>query len=141
MTWTTVTDVIGSWIGDDAPTDTAKVELWIGRAERVLRRKVHGLEARIDLPELDLLETVQDVVSNMVQRVFRNPEGVRQRNETTGPFTGSVTFGGDQPGALWVTDDELAALTGAVSAGGAFMVDTLPPDAGAAYPLILDSWA
>lgn len=129
MSWTTAAEVIAAWIGDDAPTDTAKVDTWIGKAERLLRSKVPGLQARLDVDpvvEPDLLGNVKDVVTAMVQRVFRNPEGVRQRQEGTGPFTGSVTFGGDQPGALWVTDAELALVSPAGSNRGAFTVETIP---------------
>jgi hypothetical protein len=126
MVWTEPADVIGSWIGDDAPSDEALVVIWIGRAERLLRKKMPGLTARIDAAEVDLLETVQDVVSNMVQRVFRNPSGTRQTNITTGPFTESSTFGGDQPGYLWVTDEELASLLGEVATSrSAFEIDPL----------------
>ena len=129
MAWTTAAEVIAAWIGDDAPTDTVKVDTWIGKAERLLRSKVPGLQARLDVVpvvELDLLGNVKDVVTAMVQRVFRNPDGVRQRQEGTGPFTGSVTYGGDQPGELWVTDAELALISPAGSNRGAFTVDTTP---------------
>ena len=30
--WTTATEVVDAWIGDDAPADLAKVDLWVGRA-------------------------------------------------------------------------------------------------------------
>lgn len=129
MAWTTAAEVIAAWIGDDAPTDTVKVDNWISKAERLLRAKVPGLQARLDVTpvvEPDLLGNVKDVVTLMVQRVFRNPEGVRQRQEGTGPFTGSVTYGGDQPGALWVTDAELGLVSTAGSNRGAFTVDTIP---------------
>jgi len=120
--------VVDAWIGDDAPTDLAKVDLWIGRAERLLRSKLPGLTARIgaDPAEPDLLDNVKDVVTSMVQRVFRNPEGVRTRQETTGPFSGSVTLGGDQPGELWVTDDELARVSPTGTSRGAFTIDMIP---------------
>ena len=126
--WTTATEVVDAWIGDDAPTDLAKVDLWVGRAERLLRSKLPGLSARIsaDPVEPDLLDNVKDVVTSMVQRVFRNPEGVRTRQETTGPFSGSVTLGGDQPGELWVTDDELARVSPAGTSSGAFTIDMIP---------------
>jgi len=129
MAWTTASDVLDAWIGDDAPTDTAKVDNWISKAERLLRSKVPTLETRLAAdPELepDLLSNVMDVVVAMVQRVFRNPEGVRQRQEGTGPFTGSVTYGGDQPGALWVTDAELGLISSAGTNRGAFTIDTIP---------------
>jgi hypothetical protein len=126
---TVAADVLGAWIGDDAPTDTAKVDIWIGKAERLLRSKVPTLGARLDSgfeTEPDLFGNVVDVVTSMVQRVFRNPEGIRQRQEGTGPFTGSVTYGGDQPGELWITDAELALVSPAGSTRGAFTVDTIP---------------
>ena len=127
MAWTTAAEVVAAWIGDDAPTDLAKVDLWIGKAERLLRTKAPDLQGRLDIAlDLDLLSNIQDVVTSMVQRVFRNPEGVRTRQETTGPFSGSVTLGGDQPGELWVTDDELARISGAGLNRGAFTIDTTP---------------
>jgi hypothetical protein len=129
MAWTTASEVLGAWIGDDAPTDSALVDTWIGKAERLLRAKVPGLAERVDaepVTEPDLLGNIQDVVTAMVQRVFRNPEGVRQRQETTGPFTGSVTYGGDQPGSLWVSDAELGMISPAGTNRGAFTIDTIP---------------
>jgi hypothetical protein len=112
-------------IGDDAPTDTALVDVWVGKAERLLRHKVPDLQSRIDGGlEPDLLGNVKDVVTSMVQRVFRNPMGVRTVQESTGPLGGSVTYGGDQPGALWVTDTEFAMLNPTVSR--AFMIDMIP---------------
>jgi len=62
----------------------------------------------------------------MVTRVFRNPEGIRQTNVTTGPYTNSKTYGGDTPGGLGLTADELAKLQGA-SSSGAFTISLIPP--------------
>lgn len=129
MAWTSAAEVIDAWIGDDAPDDETKVDNWIGKAERLLRSKVPSLQARLaadPVVELDLLGNVKDVVTGMVHRVFRNPEGVRQRQEGTGPFTGSVTYGGDQPGALWVTQAELDLLVPDGASTGAFTIDMLP---------------
>jgi hypothetical protein len=128
MSWTVAQDVLDAWIGDDAPTNAASVTTWIGRAERLVRSSVPGLQARIDGNlEPDLLEDVKDVVVSMVERKFRNPEGVRTRQESTGPFSGSVTLGGDQPGELWITDVELKRLTGSTSGGPRVTaVDTIP---------------
>jgi len=135
VTWTEAADVIGAWIGDDAPTDQSKVDVWIGKAEREVKRRVPDIQTRIDAEadetpaRSDLLESAKDVVVAMVTRVFRNPEGARQRNTTTttGPFsdTGSVTYGGSTPGGLALTDDELASLT-ATKAQGAFTVSMIP---------------
>lgn len=142
MAWTTAAEVVAAWIGDDAPSDTAKVTAWVGKAERLLRSKMPGLGERIAvLPvvEPDLLDNVKDVVTAMVQRVFRNPEGVRQRQEGSGPFTGSVTYGGDLPGALYATDEELASLTLASRKRRAFTIDMIPVGSPySPYPLVPD---
>lgn len=134
MSWTTPEDVKDAWIGPDAPTDDALILNWIARAERLIRRQVKDLQERIDAeaelipPSTDLLETARDVTVAMVIRVFRNPEGIRQTNQTTttGPFsdTKMQTYGGDVPGGLGLTGDELAALQGASS--GAFSIDLIP---------------
>ena len=125
MVWTAVDELIDSWIGDNLPTDHALVGRWIARAERMLRREFPTLQQRVDNgDEPDLLETVKDVVTAMVTRVFRNPEGVRQMQETDGSFTGSITFSGDQPGGLALLDSERDALRdpGTGKAGQAFSI-------------------
>jgi hypothetical protein len=127
MAWTTAQYVIDAWIGDDAPDDLAKVDLWIGRAEREIRSEIPGIQARLDIPEPDLIENVIDVLISMVTRVFRNPEGTRQLSTTTGPFSEQRTFGGDTPGELFLSDRERAKLEGVASSGGqAFTIDMIP---------------
>ncbi|WP_104137473.1 Gp19/Gp15/Gp42 family protein [Cryobacterium sp. Y62] len=129
--WTNPDDVTGAWIGEGAPTDETKIQSWVNRAEREIKYRVPDIQARIDteaaetVPRTDLLETAKDVVAAMVTRVFRNPEGIRQTNVTTGPYTASKTYGGDQPGGLGITDDELAKLQG-VKLSGAFTVSIIP---------------
>ena len=129
MAWTTPAEVTAAWIGGDAPTDAALVGVWVDKAERLLRAKVPTLAGRVvadPVVEPDLLGNVKDVVTAMVQRVFRNPDGIRTRQDSTGPFSGSVTYGGDQPGSLWVTDAELSMISPAGSNRGAFSIDTIP---------------
>lgn len=128
--WTSPTDVTGAWIGEGVPTDNNKIQGWIDRAEREIKYRVPDIQARITAeaaevpPRTDLLETVKDVVVAMVTRVFRNPEGIRQTNVTTGPYTASKTYGGNTPGGLGLTDEELAKLQGA--RGGAFTIGLIP---------------
>lgn len=128
MAWATAQDVLDAWIGEGKPDDAASLTLWVGRAERLIRSKVKDLQARIDAgTDPDLLETARDVVTDMVIRKFKNPEGLRQVSEGSGPFNASRTYGGDEPGSLYITDDELANLSGG-SAGSqrAFTIDTIP---------------
>ena len=128
MSWTPVDAVLDTWIGENRPTDRRLVERWIAQAERRLRAEFPDLRNRLSLgQEPDLLGTIQDVVSAMVTRVFRNPDGVRQRNETTGGFTGSVTFAGNTPGMLELTDAEKDSLKkpGVAKTGQAFSLDLI----------------
>lgn len=130
MAWATASDVIDSWIGEDTPTDEAKVDLWIARAERLIRSTFPTIRDRIDNDEVDLLDNVKDVVVAMVTRVFRNPQGYRSMsgNQTSGPYSANdtITFGGDNPGALMLTDEEKDLLGGRpAKRGQAFSVDLL----------------
>ena len=136
MSWTTPDDVLGSWIGDDAPDDALLVQRWIDRAERLIRREFPEIQERLDSGgEPDLADTVVDVVSAMVARVFRNPSGHRSVSgqETTGQFSGSntITFGGDNPGALGLLDEERDALRppDAPRGGQAFSIGVAPAGA------------
>lgn len=129
-TWTKPSDV------DDAPDDDNKVQVWIGKAEREIRRNVEDIQHRLDAeaaetpPRTALLEDAIDVVVAMVSRVFRNPTGARTVSENigTGPLSESksVTLGGDTPGSLTLTDSELSKLRG-TRARGAFTVSMIPP--------------
>lgn len=127
MTWTVAQDVIDAWIGSDAPTDLTKVQLWIGRAERLIRNAIPGIQTRIDDGEEDLLDNVIAVVTSMLERKFRNPEGTRQVSTTTGPFSEQRTYSGNEPGGLTILDSELALLSGPMASGQrAFTVDMIP---------------
>lgn len=130
MSWTDPSDVTDAWIGDDAPDDTEKIQLWIDKAEREIKYRVTDLldriaeEAAEDPARTDLVTTAKDVVVAMVTRKFQNPRGVRQSATTTGPFSDSETVAGDKLGELYLTDDELKKLTG--KRGGAFEIDLGP---------------
>lgn len=130
MAWVSAVDVIDSWIGTGAPNDTALVETWIARAERMIRRNVPDLQDRIDAeaeldpPSTDLLDLTKDVVIGMVTRVFRNPEGKRSIQSASGPLSESVTFGGDTPGGLVMTSEESDLLSG-FRPGESFVIDLI----------------
>lgn len=111
MAWATAQDVLDDWIGSDQPVNDATLARWVGRAERLLRHEFPTLQTRLDSGnEPDLLDSIRDVISAMVTRVFRNPEGIRSQSSGAGSYTESVTFGGAQPGGLFITDRERALL-------------------------------
>lgn len=127
MAWTSATDVQDSWLGDPIELEEATINAWIDRAERKIRREIPNIEERIDSgDETDLIDTVRDVVVEMLERKFRNPEGIRQVQETTGPMSGSITYGGDHPGQLYLTDENRQALMVSAERYRAFSVDLLP---------------
>ena len=127
MAWATASDVLAAWIGDDAPSDTALIDVWIGRAERLIKFNIPDIQERLDEPEPGLLENVIDVVTSMVIRKFRNPEGIRQVSSTTGPFSEQRTYGGDEPGSLTLLPSELAILSlPGTETGGAYTIDLIP---------------
>lgn len=134
MAWTDASYVTGSWIGDGAPTDSEQVRLWIDKAERLIRREVPDFQGRLDAEadeaptSTELLDTARDVVVAMVTRVFRNPEGRRSTQTATGPYSESITFGGEQPGGLYLTGEELSALRGVSQGSRAFTIDMIPSD-------------
>lgn len=139
--WADAQDVVDAWIGPDAPSNAEQIDLWISRASRLIRYHVPTIQQRID-DDLtgDLAETVKDIVVTMVTRVYRNPEGIRQVNSTTGPFTDSRTFGGDTPGGLYLSDEELARLNGSVADTRAYTVSMIPADSYYANRRQTDTW-
>lgn len=141
MAWADAEDLINSWIGPGAPDEVKQINLWLGRAERKVRLAVPDLQARLDAEadaeSTELLETARDVVVSMVTRVFRNPRGVRQTQESGGPFQGSITYGGDHPGDLYLTDDERGMLTGTGEGPQAFEVDMM---LGSVGPRVVPRW-
>jgi len=130
MSWVSPEDVTDSWVGSNAPTDNNRLQIWIDRAERLVRRRVPDLQARIDaeadlIPaSTDLLDTAKDVVTAMVTEVFKNPDGRRSTQQTTGPFSESTTFGGDNPGKLVLLPDQ-EDLLATVGSGEAFTFDLI----------------
>lgn len=132
MSWTTPDDVTDAWIGGTPPDDDTQLQLWIDKAERQIRAEVPDLQTRLDAdaelipPSTELLNDTIDVVVAMVTRVFRNPLGIRNQNSTTGPFTSTVTFGGETPGELTLTSKELAKLEGEQTEGTAYTVSMIP---------------
>lgn len=101
--WATPDNIRERWLAGPLPQDDAQLETLIADAEDTVLAEYPDVPER--LAEGDLTqERLQRVVVRMAHRVLRNPEGYRQVTQGTGPFTGSATFGGDNPGELYLTD-------------------------------------
>lgn len=72
------------------------------------------------------LTRVRRVVARVVIRHLRNPDGVRSLSEATGPVTASVTYSGDDPGALKVTQEDIEILQGRPASRGAWAHSMIP---------------
>jgi len=126
MAYTNVDDIKDRWLVSDPLPDDAKLETLIDEAEDIVLSAIPDLADRISDGRIPLVR-LQRIVSRMVIRHIQNPTGVRQTQETTGPFTKGVTYGGDEPGSMYLTDDEKRQLLGKSSTSGrAFQIDTTP---------------
>lgn len=116
----TVEDVKSRWLTGAVPATDGQLLTLIEDAEDIILGEFPNVA--VDVPE----GRVVRVVARMVMRVLRNPEGHRTVAEATGPFSGSTTFGGENPGELYLTDDDRRDLGGKRSSGRAFTVSTIP---------------
>lgn len=103
-------EVLDRWLAPAPPADDETLTRTIGRAERAVRRDFPTLDQRIEatgltgsLVEPDLPDRLADVVYELVLDAVTNPLGERTRSTSTGPFSDSVTMGGDNPGRMVLT--------------------------------------
>lgn len=123
--WTTYQDVVDRWFGSALPATQAQIETLIADAEDTILREVPDVQARIDDDSLPLIRVVK-VTYNIVARVLRNPSGMRSLTRGAGPFQESVTMGGDEPGALYMTEQDKRELQVSEQGTDAFAVDMTP---------------
>lgn len=105
MTWVEPADVLARWVGGNPPDEESLAPL-IADAEVIIRFNFPTIDERLDAEEENLLERLEFVVSRMVIRAVRNPEGLRSIQDGAGPFQTTRTFGGDEPGSLWLLEEE-----------------------------------
>ncbi len=123
MSWAIPNDVTSRWVGSGTPTDNELVAQLIADAESVILAEYPLIQERIDADSLPLA-TVKMVVTRMVSRVLRNPEGLSYVQQTTGPFSQAKNYSGS--GAdIWLTADEIKLLA-PKRKGKAFEVDLAP---------------
>lgn len=143
LMWTQASDVTDRWVDGTPPATEPQITTLLGDAEDTVLREFPDIETRIDGNPEEVsnpipLARVQKVVARMVIRHLRNPSGLRSTQDGAGPFQKTQTFGGDEPGAMYLTDDDRAELGGGQS-GRAFQVDMTPDLSGFTYNP-LDQW-
>lgn len=131
LLWTEPADVVSRWVGTDAPSvDNPVLPTLLEDAEDTALREFPDLLERVDgdgttVPNTIPVRRVKKVLARVVIRHLRNPEGFRQTQEGAGPFQRGTTFGGEEPGSLYLTDEDRAELGGTLS-GSAFTIDQTP---------------
>jgi hypothetical protein len=84
--------------------EAEQLTYWLGRAKRAILAKapLPVLSARVSGGLVDG-EAPKDVQIDLVLGKLGNPGGIRTVQESNGPSSGSVTYGGDSPGQLTLT--------------------------------------
>lgn len=109
----TFDDVCKSAYGLTVPSSAqAGVEKLIDKAEGILLDEIPNLQARITAGRTKV-DSVQSVIEDMVVRVLRNPNALRQIGIDDGTATIDQTI---SSGQLYVSDAELARLRKDVTA-------------------------
>lgn len=124
LTWTVPADVTTRWVGGELPATPEQITTLLEDAEDLISREFPELKVGDKLGEVPL-RRVKRVAARVVIRHLQNPSGVRSATEGAGPFQRSTTFSGDEPGALYLTDEDYRDLGRQL--GGAFTIDTTPP--------------
>ena len=109
---------------EEIPATPEQLEALIEDAEDTIVARVPDVPQRIGSESLPKARVVKITVALVIERL-KNPRGTRQMNSTAGPYTESETFGGNNPGAMFLTDEQIRELTGG-SKRAAFTVNTIP---------------
>lgn len=128
ITWATsaeakAADIEGSLTG----VDDEKITYWLGRAQRAILSAVPDIEARVDSKRV-AADVPKDVQIDLVLEKFANPGGIRTIQETNGPTSGSVTFGGDNPGTLELSKRQIRDLLGPARPKGRAGIISMVPN-------------
>lgn len=144
MAWATAQDVRDRWVGPKPfPADVTdpKLVVLIEDVEDSILADYPDIQQRIDdyetppdppNPRAIPQSRVVKVVCRVILRHLRNPEGMRSVTHSAGVFSEAATHGGDEPGSLYLTDEDRSELAGLGSLGGgqkAFTINTMPVQA------------
>lgn len=125
MAWATPEDVEVRWLlEEEIPATPEQLAALIDDAEDTILARVPSVPQRLASGQLPLSRLVKITVALVIERL-KNPRGTRQTNMTAGMFTESETVGGDNPGAMVLSADQIRELAG-VGNRAAFTVNTVP---------------
>lgn len=103
--WAFADDVLERWPGSNPPTNDLLVEVLVGDVEVLIQAKFPDIVERLE-EEPELRRRLVTVISQVVIRLLRNPDGVRSESADDVSFTYSAN-----PEYLTLTSSELALLS------------------------------
>lgn len=128
--YTTPADIKARWLSADPLPNDEIIAAWIDDAETLIFSEIPDLADQLqDDPDGSWAKRLTYVTTHLVSGVLKNPEGVRQRSQTAGAFTDSITFGSETIAqAMTLTPMHRAMLTpkGTKRHSGIDMTTTTP---------------
>ncbi|MCQ9345864.1 hypothetical protein [Corynebacterium phoceense] len=114
MAYATPQDVKDRWVGIDTLPGDNVLEAWLDDAETLIFAEIPGIIDKVTAdPDGTWTRRLIYVEAQLVSQVMRNPDGVRQRAQTAGTFTDSVTYGTETIAqAMSLTPAHRSILTG-----------------------------
>lgn len=106
MAYATAFDVVTLWAKEPEPEVMALIERRLEQVERMIRRRIPALDARVSESETFEADLI-DIEADAVLRLVRNPEGYI--SETDGVYTYQLQADLTS-GSLQILDDEWTAL-------------------------------
>lgn len=126
MTYAEYSDVVNRWTDSvELPASQSQVETLLADAESILLREFSNLVTDVTAGKIPESLVVM-VEAAMVTRRLRNPAGVRSIQEGAGPYQQTITHGGDEPGSLYLSDEERRLLSTNAYKNKAFSIDQTP---------------
>lgn len=105
----TIQQVKNRWISTDIPPSDEIIEQYIRDACLLLESQAPNIVGQTQDDE-NVKARVELVICTMVIRALSNPDKIRQLQESTGPYSGGVTFGTETLGGLEVTKEDMKIL-------------------------------
>lgn len=126
MTYAHVQDVLNRWIASSLPPSQETITAYLEDATDLIDSEFPTLAHRITTDTV-LARRAKIVATRMVMRVLTNPDQLRTSMETTGPFSGSVTYAAETLNGLYLSDEDRALLSPEPARlPQAFSIDTTP---------------
>ena len=115
--YATAQDILSRWIASTLPPDETVISSYLADASVLMDAEFPDLAQRVKSDPATRARAAV-VARRMVMRVLTNPDQIRQVNETSGPFSGGVTYAAETLNGLYLSDEDRAVgLTSTHPAG------------------------